>query len=580
MRKIILFIFSVIFIQFAVAQDRVVKLKLIHTTDIHGSYFPYDFILGRPSNGSLARVSAFVKKERKIYHRNLLLFDNGDILQGQPTSYYYNYMDTTSIHLCALMMNDMGYDLGNFGNHDIETGLNVFTRWAKECNFPVLCANAVSIATGEPYFEPYRIFVRDGVKIAVLGMITSAIPSWLSQNIYPGIRFEDMEATAQKWIPIIKAKENPNIIIGLFHSGIEPQTIMGQYNENASIDVATNIPGFDIIMAGHDHQKYCKWIKNIAGQSVLVINPGKNGVDVSNIDVVLYKNRLGNVVNKKISAQLTPLAQTEVDNQFVSQFSAQYDTIKKFVSQKLGVINKNIYARDALVGPSAFVDAIHTVQLELTGADISFSSPFTYDAVIKEGDFTISDLFNLYKYENKLYVMWLTGREIKDYLEESYSRWFNTMKTGKDDLFVVNRTSSAVTFKNPLFNFDSAAGIIYTVDVTKPIGSKINIIKMANGESFMMDKKYEVALNSYRGNGGGELLTKGAGIPQSKLSERIVYSSEKELRYYLMNYIKEKGLSFFHSRNEWSLIPKSIVDEALKQDFSVLFDFTKERDPQ
>ena len=153
------FIFVVLF-GFALsltAQEREVKLKIVQTSDVHGNYYPYNFITQKDWAGSLARVHAFVQKKREIYKDNLILLDNGDILQGQPTAYYYNYIDTVSPHLCAEMMNYMGYDAGNMGNHDVETGRRVFDRWISECNFPVLGANIIDTATGETHLKPYKV---------------------------------------------------------------------------------------------------------------------------------------------------------------------------------------------------------------------------------------------------------------------------------------------------------------------------------------------------------------------------------------------------------------------------------------
>ena len=87
------------------AQEREVKLKIVQTSDVHGNYYPYNFITQKEWGGSLARIYALVQKERETYKDNLILLDNGDILQGQPTAYYYNYIDTVSPHLCAEMMN-------------------------------------------------------------------------------------------------------------------------------------------------------------------------------------------------------------------------------------------------------------------------------------------------------------------------------------------------------------------------------------------------------------------------------------------------------------------------------------------
>ena len=107
MKRLCLFFFAIILFQISFAQSRTITLKLIHTTDVHGSYFPYDFSKRMNDKGSLTRVSSYIKSQRKIYHQNVLLFDNGDILQGQPSSYYYNYIDTSSVHLCAAMMNEI-----------------------------------------------------------------------------------------------------------------------------------------------------------------------------------------------------------------------------------------------------------------------------------------------------------------------------------------------------------------------------------------------------------------------------------------------------------------------------------------
>lgn len=149
------------------AQEKEVRLKIVQTSDVHGNYYPYDFIRKRDAAGSLARVHAFVQKKREMYKDNLILLDNGDILQGQPTAYYYNYMDTVAPHVAAEMMNFMGYDAGNMGNHDVETGRAVFDRWSGDCKFPILGANIIDTATGQPHFKPYETFERDGVDCCI-----------------------------------------------------------------------------------------------------------------------------------------------------------------------------------------------------------------------------------------------------------------------------------------------------------------------------------------------------------------------------------------------------------------------------
>lgn len=571
------FIFVVLF-GFALsltAQEREVKLKIVQTSDVHGNYYPYNFITQKDWAGSLARVHAFVRKKREIYKDNLILLDNGDILQGQPTAYYYNYIDTVSPHLCAEMMNYMGYDAGNMGNHDVETGRRVFDRWISECNFPVLGANIIDTATGETHLKPYKVMERDGVKIVVLGMITPAIPAWLSENLWKGLRFDDMEQTAKKWMKIIREKEKPDLVIGLFHAGQDAFLMSGKYNENASLNVAKNVPGFDMVLMGHDHARECKKIANVAGDSVLIIDPASNAAVVSNVDVTI-KLKDGKVQSKEIKGVLSVTKNYGVSEEFMQKFAPQYNTVEQFVSKKIGTFTEDISTRPAFFGPSAFVDFIHSLQLDISGADISLVAPLSFDAEIKKGDIHVSDMFNLYKYENMLYVMTLSGKEIKDILEDSYYMWTNQMKSPQDHLlwFKEKRREGAedrASFQNFSFNFDSAAGIIYTVDVTKPKGAKITVVSMADGAPFDLNKVYKVALNSYRGNGGGELLTKGAGIPQEQLKDRIIFSTDKDLRFYLMNYIEKKGTLDPRALNQWKFIPEDWTRPAAKRDYKYLF---------
>lgn len=556
------------------AQEHTIKLKIVQTSDIHGNFFPYDFINRKAWGGSLARVHAFAEEQRKTFGENLILLDNGDILQGQPSVYYYNFIDTVSSHLCADMLNFMRYDAANMGNHDIETGHAVYDRWVKECNFPVLGANIIDTKTGAPYLPPYKIIERDGIKIAVLGLITPAIPAWLAENLWEGLQFEDMETSARKWVKIIQEKEKPDILIGLFHSGRDASKNTGKWNENASLTVAQNVPGFHIVLMGHDHRQFCQNVPNCEGNYVMAVNPGSNGNDVSDIDITITKN--GNETSMNIDARLTDMNKYEPSQEFMAHFKKQYDDVDNFVKQKIGTITASLDTRPAYFGSSAFIDFIHTLQLAISGADISFAAPLSFDATIDKGDIYMSDMFNLYKYENMLYVMELTGKEIKDYLEYSYSIWTRQMTSPDDSLLLLKditpeEDKSHAIFANPSYNFDSAAGIIYTVDVTKPQGEKISILSMADGTPFLMDKTYKVAINSYRGNGGGELLTRGAGIPQDQLHARIVFSTDKDLRFYLMEYIRKQGTLSPKALNQWRFIPDEWVKQAAKRDYDLLF---------
>ena len=557
------------------AQEKVVKLKIVETSDVHGNFYPYDFVRRKPSAGSLARVYTWVQQERRRFGDNLILLDNGDILQGQPSAYYYNYIDTVSPHLTAEMLNFMAYDAGNMGNHDIETGRAVFDRWTGDCRFPVLGANILDTATGKTHLKPYVVLEREGVKIAVLGMITPAIPMWLSENLWPGLRFEDMETAARKWIPFIREQEKPDVIIGLFHAGKNAVWMGGKYRDNASVEVASRVPGFDVVLAGHDHARACFKVANEAGDSVLVVNPANNAVTVGDVEITLTL-RGGKVTDKLVEGRLTDVGALEPSPEFMQHFAGQYDAIQAFVSKKIGRFTQPISTRPAYFGPSAFVDLIHRLQLEIGKAEISLAAPLSFDARIEAGDIYVSDMFNLYKYENMLYTMSLSGKEIRGALEMSYALWTNQMHSPGDPLLLLRESSVSgaeerTFFQHPSYNFDSAAGIIYTVDVTRPAGQKVTILSMADGTPFDENRMYKVAVNSYRGNGGGELLTKGAGISQEELKSRILFSTDKDLRYYLMQYIEQRQIVTPRSLDQWKFIPANWVKPAAERDYKKLF---------
>ena len=556
------------------------KLVLVETSDVHGAIFNYDFINDRPSKGSLSQVYNYVSDLRK--DNNVVLMDNGDILQGQPVVYYYNYEDTSSEHICAKVMNYMQYDVATVGNHDIEAGHDVYDKLKKEFDFPWLAANAIRKSDGKPYFEPYKIFNKDGIKIAVLGLITPGIPEWLPEELWLGIEFEDMVVSAKKWVPIILEKEKPDLLIGLFHSGYEYTYGNEDYNtyknENASVIVAKEVPGFDIIFIGHDHKTWNEKVTNKNGDEVLILGPTSSARQVVTATVNLKLNA-EDKYEKEIQGNVIEMKDVKPDSLFDQKFQTEFNQVKEYVSKKVGVFEKTVYAQKALFGPSEFIDLIQEIQLDISNADISFAAPLSFNSVIEKGPVYVRDMFKLYKFENFLYTMNLTGKEIDDYLEYSFDNWFNTMKHANDHLlkFKLDKNGNpeyserynSYALENNYYNFDVASGIKYVVDVTKP-DDKVKILSLSNGKTFYMDSTYQVAINSYRGNGGGGHLTQGVGLSKEEITKRRLNSTDKDLRFYMMKWIEEKGTIDPELKNEWSVYPVDWWEKAKQKDKELL----------
>ena len=557
------------------------SISIIETTDLHGVILPYDFIEKEKLNVSMASSDYYLKKTRLEKDVTLLL-DNGDNLQGQPEVYYYNFIDTISPHFLSEVMNYMRYDAGTVGNHDVEAGHSVYDRLVKEYNFPLLAANAIDIKTGKPYFKPYQIIEKEGIKIAVFGLITPAVPNWLPPELYSGIEFRDMVETTSEWMPVI-LNEKPDLVVGLFHSGWNRADVKFQQddrlNENGSAAVAYNVPGFDIIFTGHDHKTANEKFVNSAGDTILILNGGSKSETLAEADITIYKKKINGKLRKEITGKLIKVSDYQPDPEFLSRFSSQHEVINEYVNRVIGNSSSTITSRDAYFGSSAFVDMIHTIQLEITGADISFAAPLSFDVQISEGPVTVGDMFKLYRYENMLYSMTLSGDEVLRYLEYSYAGWFNTMK-GPGDLLLKLRTgqdgepiitNGKAWLKNPPYSFDSAAGINYSVDVSKPEGSRITITGLTDGRPFEKNKTYKVAVNSYRGNGGGGHFADGAGITGDELRKRLYSSTDRDLRYYILKSIETKKTISPAPLNNWKVIPEKWVKAAMSKEYAMLF---------
>ena len=595
-------IFSSLFSLFSCKPKGEINFTIVETTDIHGMIFPYNFITDREENTSMAHISSYIKK-LKSEGKTVLLLDNGDTLQGQPTVYYYNFIATNKKHIWAEVLNYMNYDIVTMGNHDIEAGHTVYDKIVKEIKAPVIVANLINEKTKEPYFKPYSIIKKSGIKIAVLGMIEPAIERQLPKILYEGIIAEDMIECAKKWVKIIKEKENPDMIVGLFHSGANYSEDKEKYkNENASQLVAQEVDGFDIIFVGHDHQGWSgkgydeitkqktKDVKSPSGKIVPIYGGVNAARLIASVDVRMIYDKEIKKWNIDFKGELIEPSKFEADKEFLNRFNDYKDEIKIWVERDIGDLNTKLTSDEAMFGDSYFLSFIHNLQFEIAKkelgekADISFAAPLSKDAVLNIGKVKVRDMFNLYPYENFFYVMRLTGNQIKDIMEYSYCRQFNRMTNINEHLIYFKRDASGnLIFNNrynsydtltQTYNYESFGGLNYIVDVRKGYGERVNIISMSDGSNFDLNKEYKIAINSYRGSGGGGHLTQGAKIDLKTLQNMylVIKSTDKDLRFYMMKWFEEQTNSITVEKlNNWKVIPEDYLKAGRERDYKLLY---------
>ncbi len=557
-------------------KDGQYELHLFTTNDVHGTYFDSTYVTNRTKN-SLIAINHYVDSVRNaIGADKVLLVDAGDCLQGDNASFYYNFIDTVTPHLYARMVNYMKYDAITVGNHDVETGHPVYDRVRKDLGkIPFLAANAVRTDNGEPYFDDYTIVKRQGLKIAIIGFTNPNMKNWLAEKLWSGMEFESLLPYVQNYVDKVVAKEKPHVVIVSIHSGTGPGD--GSQLESQGLDLYNSLHGVDFLVCSHDHRPFI-----LEGEELCLINSGSHCRNIGHGTLNLTIEN-GEVVAKTLSADLIPVRKEAIDTDMEAAFHEDYEAVKDFTLKPIGELKVDLRTRDSYAGMCAYMNLIHRVSLNGAPAQISFAAPLTYNGFVHSGTLLYNDLFTIYPFENELYVVKMTGEEIQNYLEYSYETWINTV-SDKNAAHILKiqaaddpRTGQMrYSFLARSYNFDSAAGLNYTVDVTKPYGSRVSITTLVDGSEFDPEAEYNVAMTSYRAAGGGNLMREGAGIDTDNIDERVVerYPAIRDMIYeYFMEHGEADPAEFADPAviGSWSFVPESLAAPLLEKDMSLMF---------
>ena len=555
-------------------KDGEYTFRILTTNDVHGHYFDSLYV----SDGTapaLTNVSWYVDSIRTAAGKdNVILIDAGDCLQGDNAAYYYNYIDTGSEHLFGRMVEYMGYDAVVVGNHDIETGHPVYDRLVKEMDVPFLAANAVRDDNGEAYFQEYVTLKRNGLKITIIGFTNPNIKAWLSPLLWSGMTFESLLPFAQETVDRIVAKEKSDVVIVATHAGTGNGD--GSVLESQGLDLLNSLKGVDFVLTAHDHRPTA-----IDNGDICLVNAGSHCRNIG-MGTITVKVENGKVVSKVLDAELLPVDVRNVDEKMQELFHADFQAVKNFTLTEVGELKEDLRTSDAYRGMSDYLNLLHTLSLSCEPAQISFAAPLTFDGEVKAGTVLYNDLFTIYPYENQLFVVKMSGKEIKDYLEYSYDAWINTISSPKENLLKIqNRPDprngrERWSFKGTAYNFDSAGGLNYVVDVTKPYGERVIITSLADGSTFSLEAEYNVAMTSYRASGGGDIMRKGAGIDTDRIGDRVV-EYHPEIRNILYDYLKTNGsidpsiIGNPKVIGSWKFVPEELAEKALDRDMGLLF---------
>src|SRR2546423_41212 len=529
---------ALVFVAHSFAPDRV-QITILSTTDLHGNIDPIDYYTNKPDNRGLAKVATLIKRIRKE-QPNVLLIDSGDTIQGSPLESFHNRKNNRPPDPMMLAMNSLNYDAMTVGNHEYNFGLKVLEKARKEAQFPWVSANTYDITTKQPHYRPYIIKEVAGVRIGILGLTTPGIPNWDNPPNYAGLEFHEPVSEARKWVPILREQEKVDVVVIAMHMGLGEDLRTGEVSpgqvphENEAISIAKEVPGIDVIFMGHTHRE----VPSVYINGVLLTQANYWGRHLARTDLYLQKTGSGWRMYAKSARTIATDDRVEPDPDVV-KLAEPYDREPQgWLSRVIGESPQELTAREARFRDTAILDLIQKVQLEAGKADVSMVANFNSEARIAEGPVSVRDIAGLYVYENTLAVLEVTGQQLKDALEHS-AKYFKAYVPGKP-------ASDLVDEKIPAYNFDIAEGVTYELDISKPIGQRIQNLRF-HGQPLSPTKKLRLATNNYRVNGGG-------GYTMYK-DAPVVYRSSEEIRELIIDWVERHQIVPTTPNNNWRLVP-------------------------
>lgn len=388
----------------------------------------------------------------------------------------------------------------------------------KLSNVSVLAANIYYEATGENVFTPYttKELTVDGqtLKVGILGIENTDCSRFDVSENYPGMVFAhpDNKKLSIAWevnryVPKMKA-EGCNFIIVSYHAGLgtkEGELVFEKNTEDQVARMISETENVDVVVAGHDHStSYSNTsVKDKNGKNVLVVNGGGSTLTNTVFQVTYDENKVeNNGFSIEVKSSVNDnLSSYEDDQELAALLKPAVDKANKYINQQCGTIkagdwttSTNFYLEqtDTMDLVNRAQIAVANKYLEKSGyADVKMSSTSVVvngKYTVQPGNISLKDIYTLYKYENYLYVVPLTGKEIRTWLEGNAEDHFSyTFKNG-----AVKFATAGNSFTNPVFY-----GIDFSYDLAKPAGSRITDLKFADGSDVKDDQTYNVAVNSY-----------------------------------------------------------------------------------
>ena len=528
------------------------------TTDVHGRLRGWDYYANAPDTlRGLARAATIVDSVRRAHPGRVVLVDAGDLLQGNPLTYVAARIDSAAPHPVIAAMNAMAYDAAALGNHEFNYGLPTLARALAQSHFPFLAANAFR-PTGEAAYGGSRIVLRGGIRIAIIGATTPGAMVWDGENLAGRLQLRDVVPEVAREVRAVRAVlGGVDAVVVVMHSGLgEPSSYdtvsSGVPSENVGARVAREVPGVDLIVIGHSHRE----VADTSINGVTIVQPRNWATSVSL--ATLRFARQGSRWHLAQSRGTIVRAAGHAEQPAVLAATQRaHDATVRWVNQTLGSTPVVWRADSARVSDSPLIDFLLETQRRAAGTELSATAAFDLGASIDAGPITVAEVARLYPYDNTLRAIRITGRQLRSYLEFS-ARYYRTAGTAE-------AARAPIDPAVPGFNFDIVAGVDYTLDISRPVGSRLTRLER-RGRAVADTDHFSMALNNYRQTGGG-------GFTMLR-DAPVIYDRQEEIRDLLIAEVRRRGIlrpEDFTDRN-WELQPPSAAAAAYRAMRGASFD--------
>ena len=519
------------------------ELVILGTSDMHGNIWGFSYEDSKEStNNGMSRLYTFIKNERET-HPGLILLDAGDDIQGTIMTDDLANKNPDELHPVIAAMNFMGYDAMTLGNHEFNWGIPTMKKILSKAEFPVLAANVKNSKGKYVTGAGTTIINRDGVKVAVIGVVTPDVPIWdggkeeIEDYIYENAAYAVKDEIA-------KLDKDVDIIIVSAHMGT-----YAEFDEENGSDSGLKIlevnPEVDVLQLAHNHS-----IVKESYNDVPVVATRNGGRDIAKVVLTLDDDNniissTYDVIDMKDTAPSEEIRSIpvvkELHEKAVNYVSGVGEDGEK--GPALGVTTAKFQPENEIKGlpegklrDTAVMDLINMIQLEESGADVSAAALFKDTSDLPEGDINYGNIFDIYKFDNTLYRVAMTGKELKGYMEWAaacYNQWT------EGDINI------SFDPDRPGYLYDMFAGVDYEIDLSEPVGSRIKNV-MFKGEPLKDDQIVKVAVNNYRYSSA----IKGQGLAAGKKE----WESSSSIRDMIVAYFAANSPVTPSVDNNWKIV--------------------------